>query len=368
MRVLVVHNRYRQAGGEERALELHLAALERAGIPHALLERRSTGTGRVRAARALLRGGEDEREVDDAARRLRATVVHFHNMLPLFGPRSLEAARGAGARVVLQLHNFRLFCSIAVAFRDGEPCFRCRGRFTLPGAALNCRGSLAQSAVYASALSLHQPAVFGAVDRFVTLSGYARGQLIRLGVPADRLDVLPNYLPESDLVERSAAEHGGYAVIASRLSEEKGIETAVEAAALAGIPLKIAGSGPLEQRLRGGPAELLGAIPREEVRSLLDGAAFALVPSVGGDVMPYSALEAMGRGLPVLASHSGSLPELVGAERCVPRRDAPALARAMRLLWDDPPRRRQEGEQLLGRVRTSYGERRYLDGLTGLYG
>ena len=71
-------------------------------------------------------------------------------MLPLIGPRGLAAARAAGARVVLHLHNVRLFCAIGVASRDGGPCFRCRGRLTLPGLVLNCRGSLPEAAAYAA--------------------------------------------------------------------------------------------------------------------------------------------------------------------------------------------------------------------------
>src|SRR5687767_12207754 len=153
MRVLVVHNRYRVEGGEERAVELQLAALERAGIPHTLLERSSSGASRLRAARALLRGGIDEHEVAAAAGALRADVVHVHNMQPLFGPRSLAAAHTAGARVLMSLHNLRLFCAIGVAARDGGPCFRCHHRLTLPGLVLNCRESLPEAAVYAAALA-----------------------------------------------------------------------------------------------------------------------------------------------------------------------------------------------------------------------
>jgi glycosyltransferase involved in cell wall biosynthesis len=369
--VLVVHNRYRQHGGEERAVELQLAALRRAGIEHRALIRDSAEAGSVRAARAMLRGGEDEHEVAAAVRSLGADVVHVHNMNPLFGPRALHAARAAGARVILHLHNFRLFCSIATCFRDGAPCFRCRGRFTIPAVALNCRDSLPESAVYATALSLHQPAVFEAVDRFVTPSEYARGQLARLGLPAERVTVLPNYVPE--FAEASRAHEGAYAVAFGRLSPEKGFEVAVEAAAISGIPLKIAGSGPLEASLRArtaaveGQVQLLGQVPPAELAALLRGAAFAVVPSLGGDVMPYAALEAMAAGLPVVASRSGSLPELVGAERCVPRADPRALANAMAALWSAPDRRRAEGEAGLARARDRFGEERYLRDLTELY-
>jgi glycosyltransferase involved in cell wall biosynthesis len=366
MKVLVVHNRYRFAGGEERAVELQLAALQRAGIDHASVMHDSADIDRARAARAMLRGGEHPDEIAAAVRLLRADVVHVHNMHPLFGPRALEAARDAGARVILHLHNFRLFCSIATCFRDGAPCFRCRGRFTLPAVALNCRDSLPESAVYASALALHQRTVLETVDQFVTPSHYARGQLARLGLPAERVAVLPNYVPAK--AERSSAHEGRYAVAFGRLSDEKGFPVAAEAASISGVPLKIAGDGPLEAELRGRPnTELVGRLGPDDLAALLRGAAMALVPSLGGDVMPFAALETMAAGLPVIASNTGSLPETVGPEHCVPRADAHALADAMRALWDDPGRRRSEGDALLDRVKEHFGERRYVDDLLALY-
>src|SRR5918992_832673 len=262
MLVLLLHNRYRVEGGEERSVELQMRALENAGVEHRLLERRSADAGRAEAALAMLRGGGEDggvagavsdlgvaaavRDLGVAAavRDLGADVVHAHNMQPLIGPRGLAAARQAGARVVLHLHNARLFCAIGVAARDGGPCFRCRGRNTLPGLALNCRGSLPEAAVYAAALAAHQPLVFQSVARFATPSRWAAGQLALLGVPADRLDVLPHYLPASELASGSAAHQGRYALAAGRLSPEKGFDTAIEAAAQAAVQLRIAGDGP----------------------------------------------------------------------------------------------------------------------------
>src|SRR5258705_12614918 len=107
-RVLLLHNRYRFEGGEERSVALQQRALANAGVTHRLLERRSADTPRLRAATALLRGGTGEDEVAAAVGELGADVVHAHNMQPLIGPRGLAAARAAGARVVLHLHNARL--------------------------------------------------------------------------------------------------------------------------------------------------------------------------------------------------------------------------------------------------------------------
>ncbi|MGH2743557.1 MAG: glycosyltransferase family 4 protein [Thermoleophilaceae bacterium] len=373
MRVLLLHNRYRVEGGEERSVELQLRALANAGVEHLLLERRSADATRASAARAILRGGAAEAEVVAAVRELDADVVHAHNMQPLFGPRGLAAARTAGARVVLHLHNARLFCAIGVAARDGGPCFRCRGRNTLPGLALNCRGSLPEAAVYAAGLAAHQPLVFESVARFVAPTRWAAGQLALLGVPAARLDVLPHYLPAAELAAGSRAHQGRYALAAGRLSPEKGLDTAVEAAAQARVPLWIAGDGPSADELaqlakeRGAPVELLGRVSRADMPGLLAGAAMLVLSSRGHEFSPFSVLEAMGAGVPVVATRSGGVPELIGAERCVPRGDAAALAERMRALWGDPGARREEGEALLARAREDHSEQRYLRDLLAIY-
>ncbi len=373
MRVLLVHNRYRIQGGEERSVELQLEALRRAGVEHALLERRSADLSRPQAALALLRGGRDEDDVETATRELGADVVHVHNMLPLPGPRGLEAARSAGAAVLMHLHNLRLFCAIGVAARDGGPCFRCHHRNTLPGLALNCRGSLPEAAVYAAALARHQPAVFEAVDRFVVPSSYAAGQSALLGVPADRLDVLPHYLPAEAFAERSQADRGRYALVASRLSPEKGIDAAVEAAASTGIRLRVAGEGPAARELAalaertGAPVEFIGRLERASVARELAGAAMLLMPSRYHEFAPYSALEAMAAGVPVIASSLGGLPEMLGAQRCVPPGDAAALAARMTALWESLELRRAEGEELIARARAGHGEERYVSRLLELY-
>jgi glycosyltransferase involved in cell wall biosynthesis len=373
MRVLLLHNRYRLEGGEERSVELQLRAMANAGVEHRLFERRSAEVGRGRAAAAMLRGGGAEGEIASAVRELGADVAHAHNMQPLIGPRGLAAAREAGARVVLHLHNARLFCAIGVAARDGGPCFRCRGRNTIPGLLLNCRGSLPEAAVYAAALAAHQPLVFDAVDRFATPSRWAAGQLALLGVPADRLDVLPHYLPAAELAPSSRAGEGGYALAASRLSPEKGLETAIEAAALAGVPLRIAGEGPQAEELAGlarrlgAPVEMLGPVARDGMAELLAGAAMLVLSSHYHEFSPFSVLEAMGAGVPVVATRTGGVPELIGPDRCVPMGDTPALAERMRALWEQPGLRRDEGEVLLARTREQHSEDRYLRELLELY-
>src|SRR4051812_620589 len=138
--ILFLHNRYRTIGGEERAVgELMALVRDELGEEAELLERDSAQLGRGRAARGMLRGGLDPDDVGAAVRRTGARIVHAHNLNPSFGPRAVQAARDAGARVVLHLHNYRLVCAVGTCFNSGgEDCTRCQGTNTLPGIRLNC--------------------------------------------------------------------------------------------------------------------------------------------------------------------------------------------------------------------------------------
>ena len=149
---------------------------------------------------------------------------------------------------------------------------------------------------------------------------------------------------------------------------------AVDAAARSGVPLKVAGEGPLSEALSaqvsrtGAPVELLGAVPPERMPELITGAAMAVVPSLWVEVMPYAAVEAMAAGVPVVASRSGALAEVVGDQRCVAPGDADALGAALDALWRDPDARRADGERCIARVRERFGEERYVRELLALYG
>jgi glycosyltransferase involved in cell wall biosynthesis len=370
MRVLLLHNRYRAEGGEERAVG-ELAALLRArGHEVELLERSSVGLPRARAAAGLLRGGLDPDQVTTAVRRMRADVVHVHNVHPQFGWRALAAAREAGARTVLHLHNFRLFCAISIGYRDGAPCFRCHGANTLPGVRLRCRGSLPEAAAYGAGLHHQQPHLFEHTDRFVAVSTATANRLIALGVPAERTVALMNFAAASRIAAHSTAHDGEYALVAGRLVEEKGFDTAIAATRAAGVPLVVAGEGPDEQRLRSlapDGVRFMGRLSEEQLADVRRQAAMVLVPSRWEEPCPYAALDALAAGLPVLAANRGGLPELVGAADALPANDTNVWANAIAALWADPALRRRRGEDGLARARGQLGEQRYYEGLMRVY-
>ena len=376
-RVLVVHNRYRMRGGEERSVEDLVGLLRERGHAVDLLERRSDQlagvSGKMRGGTGILSGGLAPGEVKSAVRELGAEIVHAHNTVPLLGPRALEAARQAGAAVVLHLHNYRLFCAIGIAYRDGAPCTRCHGRWTLPGARLRCRGGTAESFTYAAGLALQQRRVLEAVDRFIVPSRGAERMLGQFGLPAGRAEIIPHFLPASAFAPRSSAQEGKYALFTGRLTEEKGADTVIEAAKRAHVPLAIAGEGPDELRLRRLAAgrrsdiRFFGRLGGADLAKARGGAALALAPSRWHEPHPYAVAESMAAGLPVLASRIGGLPEMVGPGSTLPPGDVGAWAEAMRDLWRAPDQRRHFGEAALARAHARFDEGRYYGRLIACY-
>jgi glycosyltransferase involved in cell wall biosynthesis len=392
--VLFLHNRYRTTGGEERVVDELLALVrDRLGESAELLARNSAEFGRGRAAAGLLRGGLAPREVAKAVRLTGARVVHAHNLNPLFGWRALAAARAEGVRVVLHLHQYRLVCATGVCFTAGQECTRCHGRNTLPGVIHNCRGSRSQALAYGASLAMWQRRLASNADAVIVPSVFARERLRELGAPLDfeRVHVLapPVRVPE----EMVGVADGAYALVVSRLASEKGIDVAIDACRIAGVPLVVAGDGPELDELRarvgdspkidlpharvghgeldgprtrvgGDGVRFVGHVDDVRLRALRAGAAIALVPSRSAETFGMAAAEAMAVGLPVVATRVGALPELVEEAALVEPGDAVALAEGIGRLWGDA----HAGERGRMRARVLCSPAVVADGLAAVYG
>jgi glycosyltransferase involved in cell wall biosynthesis len=346
--VLFLHNRYRTTGGEERVVQDLLELVrDELGEPAQLLSRDSAGLGRARAALGLMRGGLEPQEVARAVRASGARVVHVHNLHPTLGWRALAAAREAGAKVVLHLHQYRLVCATGICFTKGAECTRCHARNTLPGVIHNCRDSRAEAFAYGSSLALWQQRIARLADAVVVPSRFAADRLKALGAPLpwDRLHVLAPPLsispaPSSDGDGGNGTNGGAaYALAVARLSPEKGLDVAIDACRSIGMPLVIAGDGPQRQELEahasGSDVRFLGRVEGQELAGLRRRAAVALVPSRSAETFGLAAAEAMAAGLPVVASDVGALSELLEPASLVPAGDAGALARGIERLAGD---------------------------------
>ncbi|UQX03784.1 glycosyltransferase [Streptomyces sp. RerS4] len=216
-------------------------------------------------------------------------------------------------------------------------------------------------------------------DRIVATCRDEVDELERMGVPADKADVVPcgvdtdRFRPDGPVAERGT-HHRHRLLQLGRLVARKGAATSI--AALAHLPeaeLVVAG-GPDADRLDDDPevrrlralargagvadrVRFLGAVACADVPALLRSADVVLCPA---DYEPFGIvpLEAMACGRPVVASAVGGQLDTVADRetgRLVPPGDPDALAQAVAGLLADPGLREAYGAAGRRRVTSRYG-------------
>jgi glycosyltransferase involved in cell wall biosynthesis len=322
MRILQVHNFYRQAGGEDRVVAAEYGLLTANG--HSVLQY-TVHNNQVDKTAALDLGlktiwnGESYQTVRRLIAEERIDLVHVHNTLPLLSPAVYDGAAAQQTPVVQTLHNYRLLCPAATFYREGAVCELCLDKaIKYPAVRHRCyRGSLPASAAVSIMLAVHH--LLGTYKRkihtYIALTNFARAKFCEGGLPAERITVKPNFVEDDP---RAGSGNGGYALFAGRLTEEKGVATLLDAWSNSpcAIPLKIVGDGPMQRfvskRATGlANVEYLGAVDYARVIELLKEAAFLVFPSRWYEGMPMVVLEAMACGTPVVAFGIGSMNDLI---------------------------------------------------------
>ncbi|MEU4077831.1 glycosyl transferase [Streptomyces venezuelae] len=359
MHVLVVHNRYSSAqpSGENRVVDEEVGLLRAAGHRVDVFERRSDDI----AARSLLGKVAVPLLVPwnpavrtELAARLRAErpdVVHVHNVFPLLSPAVLAACADAGVPVVATLHNYTQVCPPGTLHRDGGQCTECVGSATsLPAVRHGCyRNSRLATVPLAVSLAVNRRRWWSGVERFFCISGAQRDILVRSGMPAERLAVKHNFVPDPGTRRTGPGEH---VLFLGRLAEAKGVRLLMaawdelSATGGVGVPLVIAGAGPLEPEVTAWAAgrddvRLAGLWDPEECRRGVARSVAVVAPSLAMETFGLVVAEAMAAGVPSVAAGHGAFVELVedGVTGLLHRPgDASSLASRIRRIAGDQDR------------------------------
>ncbi|WP_186779105.1 glycosyltransferase [Streptomyces salinarius] len=364
MHVLVVHNRYNSAqpSGENNVVDQEVALLRGAGHRVGMFERRSDDiAGRSlpgKAAVPLLVPWNPavRRELAARLRAERPDVVHVHNVFPLLSPAVLAACADAGVPAVATLHNYTQVCPPGTLQREGRSCTECVGAATpLPAVRHGCyRNSRLATVPLAVSLSVNRRRWWSGVERFFCISAAQRDVLVAAGMPAERLAVKHNFVPDPDARRSGTGEHVLYL---GRLAEAKGVRLLmaawdeVAAGGGVGVPLVIAGTGPLEGEVTAWAAgrddvRYVGLYGPEQCRRAVARSVAVVAPSTWLEAFGLVVVEAMAAGVPTVAAGHGAFVELVedGVTGLLHRPgETASLAACLRRITAEPDRNRRMG-------------------------
>lgn len=302
-------------------------------------------------------------------------VVHSHNWL---GYSYLPLHARSGARFVSSLHDHSLVCATKRLMRGREVCSgpgigRC---LVCSSRHYGVKGPAVAAANVVSARRLRRSVdLFLPVSEAVAdLSGLARDHL--------PYRVVPNFVPDGLRRNGSAPLEGfpsDYILFVGDISHDKGVEILLQSHQ--GIPdappLVLVGRGARKLSGLGSNITALEGLPHEKVVRALQGALFAITPSIVQEAFCLVALEAMAVGRPVVASRTGGLADLVIDEETgllVPPGDVSALRRALTRLLANANERERMGSAALERAERFRAstvvplfERAYEDVLNGAH-
>lgn len=345
------------------------------------------------AAASLIYSKEAKRKFQQLCERVRPDIVHMNLVHRQITLSILDAPylRDNKVPVVFTSHDYILVCpSYVMLDGRGEVCDACLG-----GKFLNClkrkcvKGSAAKSGMaFAEAEFLKLTGAYRKIDRIIAPSGFMRDKLVEGGFRSDQVVCMQNFAKDEVL----ACAHDGadgtdwenpYLLFFGRLSREKGVDVLVEAVSCLpeGWRLVVAGDGPdreaLERVAGKSPVSdhigFVGFKSGDELRRLVSGAAFSAAPARWRENMPYSIVESMAHGTPVVGTRIGGIPELVSegqtgflAEPGDASSLAAAIARAAHAASD---RAAYEKMQSACRsyVLAHCDQTRYMEELTALY-
>jgi glycosyltransferase involved in cell wall biosynthesis len=269
------------------------------------------------------------------------TVYHLHGWSQILSPAIFAALAPVRARLILSAHDFFLVCPNG-AYADmttGTPCTHTPLGLSCITARCDRRGR-AQKLWRVGRAMIQRVALSPAnCPPVLAIHAAMASTLIRGGIPADAIHVLPNpVVPWSP--SRVRAEINQEVLFVGRLETTKGGDLALAAARLAGVPMRVIGDGAMaaQWRAKYPEAEFDGRQDPAAIARLARRARVLVMPSRYPEPFGLVAIEALRSGLPVVLPPSALLADDItrmGAGATVEPRDTSAFAALLRHLADD---------------------------------
>lgn len=311
LRILILHNRYVDPGGEDVVVAWQTELLRAAGHTVEVHEARNAdGPGGIQPFLLAPWNPFAARDVERVARAFDPDVAYVHNTWFSLSPSVVRVLQRLGIPTLLALHNYRLVCGNAQFYRDGGPCTLCVDDGPLPGVVNRCYQGFGGSLVAAATIQAWRVSgLIDTIDAYVLFNDWARDMMVRGGLPADRVHVIPHATEDPGPRPAPPSQAEDYLWV-GRLVEEKGIVDLVEAWDVIGQGrrLVVVGDGPLrgdvEHLATGRNVVIRGRLEKSQVYELMMNSRCLVMSSRGPEAFGLVLIEAMAASLPVIVSRT----------------------------------------------------------------
>ena len=246
-------------------------------------------------------------------------IIHLNNFQRQLSASIVEAAYDKEIPMVFTTHDMQAVCPNKDMMNNGKICNECIKKGYSSCIRKKCiKDSRLKSILGVIEMKYYKThKIYEKINCLISPSTFMKNNLINNGLRYNRFEVIHNFVKETLTKENSQEE---FILFFGRLSKEKGIFNLLKAINEDKyIKLKIAGTGPekpkIEKYIKDNKlenrVEILGFMENDKIKDYIKKCSFVVVPSIWYENCPYSILETLEVGKPVIASRIGGIPELV---------------------------------------------------------
>lgn len=277
-------------------------------------------------------------------------VIHLNNfnfqLTPsiIYEIKKYEKNTKRQVKILYTAHDTQLVCPnhLMRIPATGELCQRCLkyGFFECTKNSCIHNSKIKSLCAYLEAELYKRLKTYRYIDCIICPSYFMEKQLQTRSEFLGKTKVLHNFISFDNSPVREISVPEDYVIYFGRFSEEKGLETLLKVCrGLPQIPFVFVGNGPMEQKVNEvGNIKNEGFKKGEELFSLIRGAKFSIIPSECYENCPFSVMESISLGTPVVGSRIGGIPELVEEGKTgelFSAGDEEELKKKVESLWDD---------------------------------
>ncbi len=265
---------------------------------------------------------ENKKIMEKALDDFKPDIVHLNNFQRQLSASIIDPIKKRNIPIVFTAHDVQAICpAITMLDQNKNICEDCmRGKY------VNCikkkcnKGSTLKSIIGAIEGKYYRNKKIYSkkIDYIITPSEFYRKKFIEDGIDENKIEAIHNFV-DMNLYDLDTKDEG-YALYFGRLSKEKGVLNLIEAfSKIEQGKLYIAGEGEEKENIEKFIKEnnlqekisLLGFLNQDEMKKKIKNCKFVVVPSIWYENCPYSVMETLAIGKPVIGSNIGGIPELV---------------------------------------------------------
>lgn len=324
---------------------------------------------------------ENKKRMQKAIEDFKPDIVHVNNFQRQLSASILDAIKEKNIPIVYTAHDLQAICP-AIIMLDSQKkiCEECKkGKYS------NC---IKKKCIKSSTLKSILGAIEGdyyrrkkiytkRIDRIITPTHFYKEKLVQDGIPEERIEFIPNFIDTEEY--QLECQDEGYGLYFGRLATEKGVLNLIEAfGKLKTGKLLIAGDGPekeviqemIEKKHMQDRVQLLGFLNVEEMRERIRKCRFVVVPSMWYENCPYSIMETLAIGKPVIGANIAGIPELVKDSEnglLYEPNNAEELAQKMKRLLEDKELAEKLGKNAKEQAQKLYSKQTYYNKIIKIY-